>query len=159
MYFWLFYSRLHLNWVCHYHILLAIPHTSPVRLACYLHFTGEGRERWSNSLDLRWCKATEEGDFGAQVLLPAPCPQGCFNGLAAGTATTNLAFSTEHFENVLMTLFPEEKIRVRAAVLLPNCLVLELPALSGDSCLYFQLRCWPLKSHPFPATSWCSPPT
>lgn len=153
MCFWLFYSRLHLNWVCHYHILLAIPHTSPVRLACYLHFTGEVKQLAGSPL----VQGQLEGGF--QPSGSAPCPQGCFNGLAVGSATANWAFSAEHFENILMTLFPEGKIRVRAAVLLPDCLVLELPALSGDSCLYFRLWCWPLKSHPFPATSLCSPPT
>jgi hypothetical protein len=49
----------------------------------------------------------------------------------------NLAFSAEHFENVLMVLFPEGKIQVRTAVLLPDCLVLELTGLLSQETLAF----------------------
>lgn len=63
---------------------------------------------------------------GVQHEGSAPCPRGCSNGFAAGSATMNFTFSAELLESVLTALFPEGEIQVRTTVLLPDCWVLEL---------------------------------
>lgn len=92
--------RLHLNWACRYHILLAIPHTSPVRLALLSALSRRGHGEVKEAICPGWIAQGASGRRG--ICVPRSHRPACLASPQSPLALNLImkcGFSVLHFEN------------------------------------------------------------